>query len=142
MPAISHELQVNAKPDTAYRAVATEAGIKQWWAKNCDVGEAVGSMVELRFTKPGMSAVMNFEVTGFEPGRKLEWTCRQNSNPIWPGSKLVWEIESMADGSVVRFSHDGFSGGGEPYDMTIAGWQLYMDSLKAYLDGRPAAPSD
>jgi hypothetical protein len=89
-----------------------------------------------------MSAVMSFEVTGLEPGRRVEWTCTQNTNPIWPGSKLVWQVEPAPRGSVVHFSHDGFSAGGPPYDRTVEGWQLYMDSLKAYLDGGEAQPSD
>ena len=142
MQPIEHNLQVKADRRAAYNAVATLAGIKGWWAKNSDVGEQEGGEVELRFTKPDMSAVINFDVTGLEPMRRVEWTCTRNSNPIWPGSKLIWEIEPAASGSLVRFRHEGFSDGGPAYDRTVEGWQLYMDSLRAYLDGGQAYPSD
>src|SRR5687767_7950019 len=98
MQPIEHDLEVKADSRAAYDAVATAAGIKGWWARNSDVGEAPGSQTELRFTKPDMSAVMSFDVTGMEPGRRVEWTCTKNSNPIWPGSKLIWEIEPAPNG--------------------------------------------
>jgi uncharacterized protein YndB with AHSA1/START domain len=142
MEPITHELRVKADASKAYEAVAARAGIQAWWAKDSDVGTAVGQPVELRFNKPDMSAVMKFDVTDVQAGRRVEWTCKENTNPIWPGSKLAWEVEPAGDGSVVRFRHEGFSGGGPPYDMTVEGWQFYMDSLKAYLDGGTPTPSD
>ncbi len=142
MQRIEHDLTVKADAQAAYRAVATPAGIKGWWAKNSDVGESVGSKAELRFTKPDMSATMSFDVTALEPGHRVEWTCTNNTNPIWPGSKLNWRVEPVGQGSTVHFHHEGFSAGGPPYDATVAGWQLFMDSLKAYLDGGAATPSD
>jgi hypothetical protein len=72
----------------------------------------------------------------------LEWTCTSNTNPIWPGSKLIWQIEPAPNGSVVHCRHEGFSDGGPAYDCTVEGWQLFMDSLQAYLDGGTAHPSD
>lgn len=142
MEPIKHELQVKADAASAFKAFGTQAGIKAWWAKDSEVGESAGSRVELRFNKPEMTAVMKFDVTGVEAGKRVEWTCTENTNPIWPGSKLAWEVEPEGQGSKVRFTHDGFSGGGAPYDMTVQGWQLFMDSLRAYLDGGTPAPSD
>jgi uncharacterized protein YndB with AHSA1/START domain len=142
MEPIEHSFGVKATPAAAYAAVATERGIKAWWARNCEVGESVGAPVELRFTKPGMSAVMNFNVSVLEPGQRVEWTCVRNTNPIWPGSKLSWEIGPAAGGSTVHFKHEGFSDGGPPYDMTVEGWQFYAGSLQAYLDGGTPQPSE
>jgi uncharacterized protein YndB with AHSA1/START domain len=142
MQAISHELQVKADPQAAYKAIATPEGIKAWWAKDSQVGTVVGQPVVLQFNKPDMTAVMKFDVTDVQPGRRVEWTCTENTNPIWPGSKLAWEVVPSSSGSTVRFEHQGFSDGGPPYDMTVEGWQLFIDSLKAYLDGGTPSPSD
>ena len=142
MEPIKHELRVKADAAKAYDAVATQAGIQAWWAKDSNVPMAVGQPVTLRFNKPEMTAVMSFNVTDMQPGRRVEWTCTENTNPIWPGSKLAWEVEPAGDGSVVRFEHGGFSGGGQPYDMTVEGWQYFIDSLRAYLDGGSPTPSD
>jgi uncharacterized protein YndB with AHSA1/START domain len=139
---IKHDLTVKADAQKSFDAVGTEAGTKAWWAKNSDVGETVGSNVELRFTKPDMSATMTFDVTSLEPGRLVEWTCKQNTNPIWPGSKLSWRVEAAGIGSIVHFTHEGLSDGGPPYDMTVQGWQFFMGSLEAYLNGDTPYPSD
>ena len=142
MQPITREIQVKADAATAYRAFATPDGIKAWWAKDSQVGTAVGQAVQLRFNKPDMTAVMKFNVTDVQPGQRVEWTCTENTNPIWPGSRLAWEVEAAGGGSIVRFGHDGFSDGGPPYDMTVEGWQFFLDSLKAYLNGGSPTPSD
>ena len=142
MEPIVHELRVRASAQEAYKAVATEQGIKGWWAKNTDVGERAGDKVELRFTKPDMSAVMNFEISVLEPNQKVEWTCTKNTNSIWPGSRLEWRVSEEDQGSTVDFRHSGFSAGGPPYDATVQGWQFFMESLRQYLDGGQATPSD
>src|SRR5262245_22166670 len=126
MEPIEHELQVRASAREAYNAVATESGIKGWWAKNSDVGQHAGEKVELRFTKPDMSAVMNFDVTALVPDQRVEWTCTSNTNPIWPGSRLEWQVSGRDGGSAVRFRHYGFSAGGPPYEATVQGWQLFI----------------
>ena len=142
MQPITHELQVKADAKKAFDAFATPQGIKAWWAKDSQVGTAAGQPVVLHFNKPDMSAVMKFDVTDGQPGRRIEWTCTENTNPIWPGSKLAWEVVPAASGSTVRLTHEGFSDGGAPYDMTVEGWQHFVDSLKAYLDGGTPTPSD
>jgi uncharacterized protein YndB with AHSA1/START domain len=142
MQPIEHELRVKADAPAAYRAIATPEGIQAWWAKDSRVGTAKGEPVELQFNKPDMTAVMKFTVSDIQPDRRVEWTCTENTNPIWPGSKLAWEVQPSGSGSAVRFRHDGFSDGGPPYDMTVQGWQLFIDSLRAYLDGGTPAPSE
>jgi uncharacterized protein YndB with AHSA1/START domain len=138
---IKHDLQVKASAAEAFKAVGTQAGINAWWAKNGDVAEAQGGPVELRFDHKGMKAVMQFDVTELQPDRRVEWTCRENSNPIWPGSRLAWEIEPAATGSVVHFRHEGLKDGGN-YQEIVQGWQYFMDSLQSYLDGGTPTPSD
>jgi uncharacterized protein YndB with AHSA1/START domain len=142
MQQIEHEVQVKASPAAAFSAFATPEGIKAWWAKDSDVGIAVGQPVRLQFNRPDMTAVMHFEVTDVQPGCRVEWTCTENSNPIWPGSKLTWEVSPSGSGSTVQFRHEGLSAGGPPYDTTVAGWQYFIDSLKVYLDGGTPTPSD
>ena len=142
MDPIRHEMQVKADVQTAYKAFATPEGIQAWWAKDSRVGTAAGQPAVLQFNKPEMTAVMKFEVTDVQPGRRVEWTCTENTNPIWPGSKLAWEVEPAGGGSTVRFTHEGLSDGGPPYDMTVEGWQFYLGSLEAYLNGGAPEPSD
>jgi uncharacterized protein YndB with AHSA1/START domain len=142
MEPITREVQAQVDPQMAYDSVATPEGIKAWWAKDSEVGTLVGQPVMLRFNKPDMTAVMRFDVTDLQPGRRVEWTCTENSNPIWPGSKLIWEVEPAGNGSKVSFRHEGFSDGGPPYDMTVEGWDFFLGSLSAHLNGGAPSPSD
>ncbi len=69
MQPIEHEFPVKAGVAHAYEAFSTPAGIKAWWAKDSDVGTAVGEPVVLRFNKPDMSAVMKFDGHGRAAGQ-------------------------------------------------------------------------
>lgn len=142
MDAIKHEMNVKAAPGAAYKAFATEQGIKDWWCSDSKVGETQGAPSTLRFVKSDMPApvVMQFETETLEPGRRVVWACTANDNPAWVGTKLAWEIASNGGGSVVRFTHDGWQEGGPLYDATVEGWGFFIASLQSYLDGGPATP--
>jgi uncharacterized protein YndB with AHSA1/START domain len=141
MDTIQHDLTVKASPESAFQAVGTEAGIKAWWARNGQVAEVEGGPIELRFDHKGMKATMKFDLTRLERGRLVEWTCRENSNAIWPGSKLTWCVEPATGGSAVHFEHEGLKEGGN-YDEIVQGWQYFMNSLEAYLNGGTPTPSN
>jgi hypothetical protein len=82
MQPIKHDLNVKADAQAAYRAIATSSGIKGWWAKDSDVGEAVGGKTELRFTKPNMSAVM-------KAGKQV--VLRLGEDPRLAANVLFWK---------------------------------------------------
>lgn len=141
MKPITHEFSTPASARAAYDAVATSAGIKGWWATVGTVAETVGGATELRFDKGGRIAVMNFRVDTLDPNRMVQWICTDNANPVWKGSTLTWTIEDAGDRRVVRFVHDGLTGGGPPYDMTVDGWKVFNASLESWLAGRGGTPS-
>ncbi|MGI9542380.1 MAG: hypothetical protein ACR2MX_03920, partial [Cyclobacteriaceae bacterium] len=57
---ITHNLMINASPETIYDAVASEKGINGWWSKDCKVGEAEGEGSLLKFNKAGNIVEMGF----------------------------------------------------------------------------------
>ena len=132
MDPIKHTLDLDASPETAYRAVATPEGIRGWWCKDCDVTPEVGGTHELRFVKDGNPVTMKFRVDALDDGERVVWSCTDNANPIWVGSKLTWEVTARDGGSRIAFTHDGLTGGGPPYEMTAQGWKHFMGSLTAY----------
>ncbi len=142
MQPIEHRIVTPATARTAYDAVATDAGIKGWWAKVGAVAEDVGGTVELHFTKEDRNVTMTFRVDALQPERLVRWVCTDNGNPVWKGSTLTWTIDDRGNDRLVRFAHAGFAGGGPPYDMTVDGWKVFMKSLEGYLAGRGGTPSD
>ena len=142
MEPIKHQLSVKAAPETAYAAFATGAGIKAWWCTDSEVGESKGASSKLRFAKPDAPrpVVMQFETETVEPSGRVVWACTANDNPAWVGTKLTWEVAPNGGGSTVSFTHDGWKEGGPLYDATVEGWQMFIASLQAYLDGGKATP--
>lgn len=137
---IEHQIEVAAAPAAVLAALTTADGLRAWWARDCDIGDGVGATHELRFDKGANLVTMSFEVTAAGPDR-VAWTCTANSNPIWPGTTLTWIIAPRDGGSAVSFEHAGFAeAGSPPYEMTAAGWQHFMGSLKSYLDGGDGRP--
>lgn len=142
MQKIEHELATKATAKAAYDAVATDRGIKGWWARVGTVADTVGDTTELQFAKDDRNVTMTFRVDALEPDRLVRWVCTDNGNPVWKGSTLTWAIDDRGNDRLVRFTHDGFAGGGPPYDMTVEGWKMFMASLDGYLAGRGGMPSD
>jgi uncharacterized protein YndB with AHSA1/START domain len=140
MEPIRHTLNLSAKPDVAYRAVATVEGLRGWWCKDSDIAAAVGGETELRFVKDGKPVTMRFRVDALDDGKRVAWTCIENANPIWVGSTLTWTIRPDGDGSTLEFSHAGLTAGGPPYDMTAQGWQHFMGSLEQYAETGTGQP--
>ena len=140
MEAIKHAFSTPASPSALFEAVATEAGQRAWWCKDCDVSASVGGKHHLRFVKGETPVNMHFELSELEDRKRVVWTCTENDNPAWVGSKLVWEIEAEGEGSRLNFVHEGFACGGPPYQGTVEGWPRFMDSLENYVVGKDANP--
>ena len=134
---ITHNLKINASPETIYKAVATEQGIQGWWCKDSEIGEEEGEKSLLKFNKQGNIVPMGFQTIQLSPNKKVVWECIENPNPAWLGTKIITEISSQENGAEVVFSHSGFDKkweGQEPFEMTKEGWQHFMKSLVSYCE--------
>jgi len=140
---ITHNLQIKAKAEVIYNAVATEKGINGWWSKDCSVGETEGEGSLLKFDKQGTIVEMGFRTLTLTPNKKAVWECTENGNPAWIGTKIITEISESENGCEVVFSHAGFQEkwrGQEPFEMTKQGWVHFVNSLVSYCqkgEGQP-----
>jgi uncharacterized protein YndB with AHSA1/START domain len=142
MSDIVHDLKLACSPAEAYAAVATDRGIKGWWSKNSDIASGVGETHTLRFQKDDRAVTMKFRIDALEEGRRVAWTCTENDNPVWPTTRLRFDIEPDGDGTRLRFQHTGFKEGtSPPYKMTVDGWPHFMASLKAYVETGKGMPA-
>jgi uncharacterized protein YndB with AHSA1/START domain len=138
MSAIRDSFETSSSTKTAFDAVATQAGIRAWWCKDCEVADHIGGHNELNFVKNGIPVQMKFQIAALDRDRVI-WRCTDNPNPAWRGSQIAWEIKETAQGARLEFCHDGFAGGG-PDDMTREGWQHFMSSLEAHINGAEGSP--
>ncbi len=140
MKPFTESFKTPATPKQAYDAVATAAGIQEWWCRDCDIATRVGGKHHMRFDKEGTRVNMQFKVDELVPNERVSWTCTENDNPVWVGSTLTWEIQPAGDGAEVSFRHDGFAAGGPPYEATLQGWVMFMKSLESVLAGGQGTP--
>lgn len=136
---LTYEFSTPAPPSALYEAISTQAGLRAWWCKDCDIAAEVGGKHALRFDKQGTRVNMGFELTELSEGRVV-WKCTSNDNPVWVGSSLAWDIRSEGGDTRLTLTHDGFAGGGPPYEMTAEGWNRFVDSLKEVAEGRAGNP--
>ncbi len=140
MSTIHHEFTTSASAQAIYDALTTPAGLRGWWAKDCDISERVGDSQELRFIKGDRSVTMRFRIEQLEPNR-VQWHCTDNGNPAWVGSTLVWSLDETKGSRVMRFEHrDLAMTQGPPYTMTVEGWPGFIQSLQRYVEGGVGAP--
>ncbi len=142
MATITHDLTLNTDLDTAYRAVATPAGLRGWWCRDADLADAAGGHHQLRFQKEGQLVKMDFDVDTLDPSGTIAWTCTANGNPVWPGTTLTWSLTRSEGGVALHFEHAGFpEDQSPPYKMTAQVWHHFMASLKAYTESGQGMPA-
>lgn len=138
---IKHEFSINTTAEKLFEAFTTEAGLNGWWTKDCDIDTQVGGVSKTRFNDKGVE--MEFRTDELKSGEHMLWTCTNNPNPSWPGTKLYFGIASSDNGVTFRFNHYGWDAqwkGQLPYEQTKGGWEHFMKSLKDYLETGTGEP--
>ncbi len=138
MPDIRHRVVVSAPPDHVYEAVATPAGISEWWTRDGVRGESKkGSRLEFFFGQPEPAAVM--EITGLRTDEQVSWSCVGGADE-WIGTALTFELTRQGDETVVLFTHAGWQNPSEFMAHCSARWAYFLLSLKRYLETGKGTP--
>lgn len=106
------------------------ARLPQWLAPGT-VELRLGGAVRLDFADSG--TVVDSTVTGYEPGRVLEYSW---SGPGEPARPVRWELTPDADGGTVLTLTVGVPEG-EDAGRACAGWEAHLEMLEAALEGVP-----
>ena len=140
-------ISVSATPEQSYVALTT--GYARWWTPTEDVFAAIGDRI--KFTFPPSVSYWTLEATRLVPNRSVELVCVEALHKIldkpqapeteWLGSRLVFNIESRDEQTLVHFDHEGLTPKLDCFEVCEAGWnQFFASSLKSYLDtgvGKP-----
>ena len=73
MAEIKHQIGIETTPDRVYAALATQAGLRSWWAADTTTDERVGGTAVFGFDNKGM--VFRMTIDALEPGSRVVWTC-------------------------------------------------------------------
>lgn len=133
MPDIKHSIQISAKPATVYPLVATGKGFSAWWA--ADVTEP-GQTVDLGFFN--RATVYRLRLLSGDSPSHAEWICE--SGDEWNGTHIVFEMEDIKAGTLVRFAHAGWRAESPYFISCNTTWGELMFRLKDAAEGGKVGP--
>ena len=139
MPDIRHRVVMSAELDLVYSAIATKAGLSDWWTRGGVRGDPKeGSTIEFYFGQPEAAAIM--EVTRLDPEGQVSWSCVGGAGE-WVGTRLDFMLTSNDDETVVLFTHADWR---DPTDFMAhcsARWAYFLLSLKSLVETGKGTPS-
>jgi uncharacterized protein YndB with AHSA1/START domain len=140
MPDILHRVAVKSSPNDAYKALATQEGLADWWTADTKGDFGVGGVIVFRFGDRGH---IDMKVLELQPGRRVAWEV-VGGPAEWIGSKVGFDLAPEDDFTVVRFKHQGWKEPSEFMHHCSTKWATFLMSLKSLVEtGRGAAyPND
>ena len=114
---------------TATEAVHAIGQVWVWWAKDFEgSAEKLNDVFSVRFGETWV----NFKITEMMTDNKIVWTVTgcwlpwlQNKTE-WTATKVIFEISSAADTTIINFTHQGLQPEVECYDNCVKGWTKYI----------------
>ena len=134
---IRHQIPIDASPEKVYAALATQAGLRNWWTADTQADEKVGGKAEFGFSKRGM--VFRMKIEKLEPGKQVVWSCH-GDQPEWNGTTLTWNIANEDGATVLRFTQSGWKAMTDMCAICNSTWGELMYRLKGYLEGKNPGP--
>jgi uncharacterized protein YndB with AHSA1/START domain len=131
-----HQVNVNATPETIYKAVSTADGLQAFWTSDSQAEPKVGSIATFGFGGP----TQRMRIDEIVPGKRVKWTAL-NDFPTWDKTTVSWEIAPAEKGETsVTFRHANWSDAVSQDDLGSINytWGLIVERLKQYTEtGKP-----
>ncbi len=137
MADIKHQIDIEARPEAVYSALATQAGLRSWWTADAVADEAVGGKAEFGFDK--RSIVFRMRIERLEPGKRVVWSCH-GDHPEWAGTTLAWSLDRENGRTILRLTHGGWKAVSDFCATCNSTWGELMWRLKAALEGHNPGP--
>ncbi|HEX2315688.1 MAG TPA: SRPBCC domain-containing protein [Thermomonospora sp.] len=141
-----HEIAIDATSDQVWRAVTDEEELTRWYADQARVVPGEGGTVTVAWeNEDGSMAEGVSRVAVWEPGRRLR-LIDQNTEEfpdLDEPTVQEWTIEARGGRTVLRLVHSGFPETDDwdgVYDSTDHGWDMFLHSLRHYLERHPGEP--
>jgi uncharacterized protein YndB with AHSA1/START domain len=135
VPDIAMACNIDADPETVFRAISTSQGVQGWFTSEAEIGEGEGAQHLLTF--PDMPAPWQLRVEQTQSPRLLTLSVLAGP-PNWTNTRMTYEIVDRPEGGVVlNFDHNDFADVEGVRAWTI-GWATKMLALRKYAEsGKP-----
>jgi uncharacterized protein YndB with AHSA1/START domain len=130
MADVLHDFPIAAPPARVFEAVATPPGLDTWWTATSTGTPTLGSEYSLDF---GSEYRWRARVTRCEAGRSFELELTQ-AMPDWIGSRVRFELEAIPYGTMLRFSHAGWSAASEHFRVSSFCWAMYLRVMRRNIE--------
>jgi len=135
---IKFQERIKVDEQTIFKAVTTKKGYQGWWAVVCDINCKLNQLSSVRFEKEDITEEMIFKTIEVIKNQKLVWLCISNNVfKTWEGTTLTFDIEKNGTACVLTFTQISSNINWKKhsdYPGTIAGWDVFIDSLKKYCE--------
>lgn len=141
MANILHRVGIRAPLRKVYEAIATRAGVAQWWTRDTSGDEDLGSTLALRFTDNGREiGAFGMRILDLQQDRRVAWQV-VDGPAEWLGTEIVFEIAQEDDFVIVLFQHTGWAEPSAFMHHCSTKWALFLMSLKSLFDTGAGQPS-
>jgi catechol 2,3-dioxygenase-like lactoylglutathione lyase family enzyme len=140
---IEHAYVVACAPERAFEVFTREIG--SWWhpayappgLSDVAIQPRVGGECVMRIADG--SAYRWGTVTAYEPRQRFAMDFTLAQDPDHP-STLDVRFEQLGDGTIVHFSHGGWTAGNVAGRARFSEWHILLDRFAALAEGRPLPP--
>lgn len=130
MADILQDFPIAAPVSEVFAAVATPAGLNEWWTITSTGTPSAGAVYHLDF---GPGYQWKGRVVRCVPGKEFELELIE-AMPDWMHSRVRFELEDRGSDTWVRFSHVGWPQADEHYRISSHCWAMYLRILRRYLE--------
>ncbi len=133
-----HQIVIQADPDTIYKALTQDKGIKAWWTDTCDMAEQEGDACLFWFDD--RQTCFTMRANKMLPERRVFWVC-QDGPTEWVGTELWWEIQTLVDGRcLLDFKHMNWQKDDGIFALCNSTWGNLLQHLKDHCENGDVNP--
>ena len=137
---VTLEIFIAAPRERIFQALTDPAQAAKWWGRkdqyyfnHFDMDVRVGGEWSMTGTSPKLGDLsVHGEFLELDPPRRLAYSW--NSSWLPAVTKVLWELDSQDNGTLVRLTHRGFAGNAQAAQGHSAGWTLVFTWLQAFAE--------
>ncbi len=141
-------ITTSASPEEAYEAIARR--MSEWWTAHV-TGDLTKTGGKLRVDFLPNFGFWTFRADVLNAPNRIEMVCTDashtppgesaNIEKEWLGTRIIWKIDALGDGSRITLTHHGLTPRLGCYGICLDGWDHFFgSSLKALLDTGHGTP--
>jgi uncharacterized protein YndB with AHSA1/START domain len=127
-------MEVSASPEVVFRSITHD--VAKWWGGKDLEGNSTDLNDEFIINHPG-AHYSKQELVELVPNKKIVWLVTEstmswlkNDQHEWANTRMIFEISTKGDTTVLHFTHEGLVPDKECYDLCQQGWNTV---IKDYL---------